>query len=212
MKIFTTKGTEKTNRLTFENVGGLAFLRYFLDRIVGVFLSGGGSGNPDPIACFCFLSAGRTGGDAGFLADSALFALECCAGAALGTAAGVLTAVLISVSKVMSCLLRPVLAAAKATPVASFIILALVWISRVYVPSFIGGLIVFPVVCGNVAQGLRETQIVRFWKKHRFSVSANGGCFYMWCAGNFSVFSFGHGDFLGLGLESRYCGRGTLYA
>ena len=73
-----------------------------------------------------------------------------------GTAAGILAAVLCCLSRVLAALLRPVTAAIKATPVASFIILALVWIARPAVPAFIAGLIVFPVICGNVAEGIRH--------------------------------------------------------
>lgn len=88
-----------------------------------------------------------------------------------GAIAGVLAAVLVSVSPVLAALLRPVIAAAKATPVASFIILALVWIARAAVPAFIAGLIVFPVVCGNVAEGIRQIdrELLEKAKLHRVS-------------------------------------------
>lgn len=51
-------------------------------------------------------------------------------------------------------LIYPLLSAVKATPVASFIILALVWLQSVRVPAFIAGLIVLPIVFGNVCQGV----------------------------------------------------------
>ena len=44
----------------------------------------------------------------------------------------------------------------KSTPVASFIILALVWLTGQWVPVFISFLMVLPVVYSNVFQGLRE--------------------------------------------------------
>ena len=51
-------------------------------------------------------------------------------------------------------LLSPVMTLLKSTPVASFIILALVWLGRSIVPVFIAGLMVLPVVWANTAAGL----------------------------------------------------------
>ena len=53
-------------------------------------------------------------------------------------------------------LLSPVLTVVKVTPVASFIILALIWIGRDNVPIVISGLMVLPVVWNNVSAGLRN--------------------------------------------------------
>ena len=54
-------------------------------------------------------------------------------------------------------LLAPPVAAVKATPVASFIILALVWLDARSLPLFISALMVFPPVYLNVLEGLRRT-------------------------------------------------------
>lgn len=54
-------------------------------------------------------------------------------------------------------LVYPLLSAVKATPVASFIILALVWLQTARVPAFIAALIVLPIVFGNVCQGVAAT-------------------------------------------------------
>lgn len=51
-------------------------------------------------------------------------------------------------------LLRPALAAVRATPVASFIILALVWMSSGTVPVFAASLMALPIVWGNLTQGI----------------------------------------------------------
>jgi ABC-type nitrate/sulfonate/bicarbonate transport system, permease component len=50
----------------------------------------------------------------------------------------------------------PAITLIKSTPVASFIILALVWLTGRRVPVFISFLMVLPVVYGNVSQGIRE--------------------------------------------------------
>ena len=51
-------------------------------------------------------------------------------------------------------LFSPLMTLLKSTPVASFIILALVWLGRSSVPVFIAGLMVLPVVWANTAAGL----------------------------------------------------------
>ncbi len=54
-------------------------------------------------------------------------------------------------------LLAPPVAAVKATPVASFIILALVWLDSRRLPLFIAFLMVFPTVYLNLLEGIRQT-------------------------------------------------------
>jgi NitT/TauT family transport system permease protein len=51
-------------------------------------------------------------------------------------------------------LLRPALTALRATPVASFIILALVWMSSGTVPVFAASIMAMPIVWANVTQGI----------------------------------------------------------
>jgi NitT/TauT family transport system permease protein len=63
-------------------------------------------------------------------------------GAAVGTVLAVITAAI----RPVDILFSPINVIARATPVASFIILALVWIENVNVPSFIAFLMVTPIV------------------------------------------------------------------
>lgn len=67
---------------------------------------------------------------------------------------GVMTGLLTHKSILARELLSPVMTLLKSTPVASFIILALVWLGRGVVPVFIAGLMVLPVVWANTAAGL----------------------------------------------------------
>ena len=53
--------------------------------------------------------------------------------------------------------LSPLVATVKAVPVASFIILALVWLSSQSLAMFISALMVFPPVYLNVLEGIRQT-------------------------------------------------------
>ena len=54
-------------------------------------------------------------------------------------------------------LLSPLIAVVKSVPVASFIILALLWLSSRTLSLFIAALIVFPPVYANVLEGIRHT-------------------------------------------------------
>lgn len=78
------------------------------------------------------------------------------AGMSLGTAAGVVLAILTASSRLLSDFLRPVIGMVKSTPVTSFIVLAMLWISRGRVPVFISFLMVLPVVWASVAEGIRR--------------------------------------------------------
>ncbi len=79
------------------------------------------------------------------------------AGFAAGVALGVGIAVLTSVSPVARAFFRPLQGVVKATPVASFIILALLWIQSGQIPGFISFLMVLPIVWANVFKGIAET-------------------------------------------------------
>lgn len=71
----------------------------------------------------------------------------------IGTVLGIITAKI----RILDEIFAPILSVIKATPVASFIILALVWLSKETIPSFISFLMVFPIIHGNVCEGLKNT-------------------------------------------------------
>ena len=56
---------------------------------------------------------------------------------------------------VVEVLLRPYIAAVKAVPVASFIILSFLWLTGRQLPVFISFLMAFPILYGNLLEGLR---------------------------------------------------------
>ena len=72
---------------------------------------------------------------------------------ALGAALGALTAR----SRLADCLLSPALRTVRAIPVASFIILLFVLMSKEHIPTVTSFLMVLPVVWANVDQGVRQT-------------------------------------------------------
>ena len=67
---------------------------------------------------------------------------------------GTLLAFLTENSAVCKALFSPVMMLVKSTPVASFIILALIWLGRGILPAFISALMVLPVVWANVSAGI----------------------------------------------------------
>ena len=75
----------------------------------------------------------------------------------LGVALACLLAALSHASALLDELIRPALAVVRATPVASFIILALVWLSSSNVPILAGMLMVTPVVYANLREGIAST-------------------------------------------------------
>ena len=95
-----------------------------------------------------------------------------------GVALGCLLAFACSTSRILDSLFRPVVKTIRATPVASFIILAMLWMSKGGVPVLMSALIVAPVVWGNLMEsyasrdkGLDEmAQVYRLgrWKRFRF--------------------------------------------
>lgn len=95
--------------------------------------------------------------DSEFYKSVGLSLLRVCEGFVSGVAVGTLAAVASFLSKGVNHLLKPLLTVVKATPVASFIVLALVWINTDRVPVFICFLMVTPIIWANVLQGLNST-------------------------------------------------------
>jgi len=79
----------------------------------------------------------------------------------LGFLAGVVVSILLSLltsfSKIARALLEPLLHVIKSTPIASFILLTLVWLDRQILPSFIAFLMVLPILWANITTGIKET-------------------------------------------------------
>ena len=97
--------------------------------------------------------------------------LRVLAGLLSATVLGVLLAVLTTRSALARRLLAPVMTVVKSTPVASFIILALLWLGRDVLPAFITALMVLPVVWANVSAGLeaQDPQLLELARVYRLS-------------------------------------------
>lgn len=94
-----------------------------------------------------------------------------------GAIAGAVLATAISFSQICDTLLSPMIRVIRTVPVASFIILAQLWLHSTILPAFIAALMVLPVVWGNVSEGIIKTdpQLLEmgrcygfnFWKQLR---------------------------------------------
>ncbi len=91
---------------------------------------------------------------AGFWLSATGSLLRIAAGFGLGVFIGAPLAVLCSVSPPAHAFFKPALSIVKATPVASFIILALVWVKSDSVSVFMSMLMVLPIVWGNIFKGI----------------------------------------------------------
>lgn len=92
-------------------------------------------------------------------------------GFSLAVGAGTVLAVLTSFVPLLHHLFSPLIGMVKATPVSSFILLALVWIKSWNLSIFISFLMVLPLVWTNVAQGIQATdpKLLEMAKLFRFS-------------------------------------------
>jgi len=92
-------------------------------------------------------------------------------GVVISFALGILLAFLAMRSAFLEQLLRPVVAAAKATPVMSIIMLALVWFTSSFVPIFSCVLLCFPIFYTNTLAGLKSVDKQLLEMASVFSVS-----------------------------------------
>ena len=122
---------------------------------------------PSPLAVLKTLSA--MAGAAAFWLAALRSILRVLAGLLAATVLGVLLAALTEKSALARLLLSPVMTLVKSTPVASFIILALLWLGRDVLPAFITALMVLPVVWSNVSAGLagRDPQLLELAEVYR---------------------------------------------
>ena len=96
-------------------------------------------------------------------------------GMIFGTVLGALGGMLTAFSRFARDLFAPILAVIKATPVASFIILVVLYISRDSAPMIIALMMVTPVVWTNVESGILNTdksllEMARTYKMSRFAL------------------------------------------
>ncbi len=110
---------------------------------------------PSPILVLKTLTSMMKTAD--FYVSSCYSLLRILLGFFLGVIIGVVLAVATKLSKWIAAFISPLLTVIKATPIASFIILLMVWVNRDYVPVFTSILIVTPIVCGSFITAIQQT-------------------------------------------------------
>lgn len=86
---------------------------------------------------------------------------------------GILMGVITTKISFIDLLITPLMSAVKSTPVASFIILAILWFERDILPVFITVLIVLPIVWTNIGAGIRsvDKELLDVAKIYRFGTA-----------------------------------------
>ena len=102
---------------------------------------------------------------------TALTLLRITLGLLLGIVLGILTALLTNRFAWLHALLAPAVRVVRATPVASFIILVLLWVANGRVPVVISALVVLPVIWESTAAGLRsvDRDLLEFARAYRLT-------------------------------------------
>lgn len=106
-----------------------------------------------------------------FYRSVGLTLLRVMGGYAAGIVTGSLLGILTAFSKTADWLLSPLRTIIKATPVTSFIILVILWLTSSLAPAFIAFLMVAPIAWANVRQGILSTdaQLIEMAKLYRVS-------------------------------------------
>lgn len=110
---------------------------------------------PSPLATVKELA--RLIGTGTFRKAVAVSLLRIIIGIASATALGILFGTLTAGSSLLDTLFRPLLYIVKSAPVASFIVLLVLWLKKDTVPAVIAALMVLPVIWSNVREGIRRT-------------------------------------------------------
>lgn len=96
-------------------------------------------------------------GETAFWSLIALTLLRILGGFFLGATLGGILSVLTTFLMPCKVLLTPAVRVVRATPVASFILLCMLWLKSDFVPAFIAGLMVLPIIWGNLSEGFQRT-------------------------------------------------------
>ncbi len=107
---------------------------------------------PDPLSVLSRMS--EIVAEKSFASIVAASLLRILAGILAATVLGCILAAFTHFLSFIKVITKPMMTVIKATPVASFIMLALVWIDRDSIPIFISLLMVLPVVWTNITEGL----------------------------------------------------------
>ena len=151
------KAKTKPKKANIKNVslriaGALAFLAVW--QIVPLFMGGSSILLATPVQVIKRLF--ELVPQAGFFWRVWFSFARIAAGFGLALALGVILASLAARFSIAESLIRPYMTVAKTVPVASFIVLALIWLSSKTLSVFISFLMVLPIIYTNTLQGIRS--------------------------------------------------------
>lgn len=110
-----------------------------------------------------------------FFPTVAFSLLRISGGFGLGLVLGVLLAVAAGRLRVLEILLWPYVTVIKSVPVASFIIICLIWLNTSQLAVFISFLMVFPAIYSNMLQGIRSADPALLEMARLYRVPFPGG-------------------------------------
>ncbi|HAZ18959.1 MAG TPA: nitrate ABC transporter permease [Clostridiales bacterium] len=102
------------------------------------------------------------------------------AGFFLALAAGLLLGIVAGKFRKVEIFLWPFILTIKSVPVASFIVLALIWLSSAKLSVFISFLMVLPIIYTNVLNGIKNTDVRMTQMADVFQVKWNRRLLYIW--------------------------------
>ena len=123
-------------------------------------------------------------------------------GAACGVALGSLCAVLTCRYKTADWLISPAIRVIRATPVASFIILVLLWVPTGTVPGVISALMVLPIMWESVAAGIRAADPLLLEFARAYRLSRRRTLRHVWLPAVLPLFGAGICNAIGLAWKS----------
>ncbi len=139
--------------------------------LVDRHLSGKGNELLLPYPATVFSTLVEQAGQALFWQSILATLLRVVLGLGLGIALGAVLAFLTCLSRWCDRLLSPAIRVIRAAPVASFILLVILWTGRSNVPAVIAAMMVLPVVWDNLSQGIRATdpKLLELGRAYRLS-------------------------------------------
>lgn len=79
-------------------------------------------------------------------------------GFAIASLLGISIGIISGINKSFNAFLAPVLVVIRSVPVIAITLLALIWFRSNYVPVFIGILTMFPIICTNIIEGMKNVE------------------------------------------------------
>ena len=159
-----------------KNTGAVLFWIgvWFLGAKIVAYRVGRGAELIVPMPSSVFREILRLIADAEFWQITSASLLRVVLGLVISLILGCFIAYLMSASKILNSLLYPLMSAIKATPIASFIMIAYLWFQNSSnLPIFITALIIVPIVSANVSEGIASVskELIDVTRIYKFTPS-----------------------------------------